>query len=76
MAAALEGRASSVQNTMYPGDGAAIGSVGWLPGDAQIATATSDAGRLHLFDIRTHVRPLRCLEFASAITSGFATKVR
>lgn len=55
VAAALEGRASSVQNTMYPGDGAAIGSVGWLPGDAQIATATSDAGRLHLFDIRTHL---------------------
>jgi hypothetical protein len=56
VASALEGHSSSVQNTMYPGDGDPVGSVGWLPSDPQTATATTDTGRLHLFDIRTHVR--------------------
>ncbi len=40
---------------MYPGDGVAVGSVGWLPNDPHTATATTDGGRVHLFDVRTHL---------------------
>jgi hypothetical protein len=40
---------------VYPGDGDAVGSVGWVPGSPNSASVTTDGGKLHIFDIRTEV---------------------